>query len=228
MDWQKLTYFGLLLFTISVPLIRSFEHRIHYFGKWKFMGPGLAVTAGIFIIWDVIFTRNDVWHFNPEYVTGIFLMHLPLEEWLFFLFIPFACIFIYEVLNYFFKNFDYPGISKGITIFLLIGSVALTILYHDRTYTLVNSVFASLMLTIQLLLKTHNTYLSKFYRAYFVGIIPFLLVNGVLTALPVVTYNNAENLALRVYTIPVEDFAYYLSLFLMNLNFYEYFKSRSR
>ena len=227
MDWQKLTYAGLLLFTISVPLIRSFEHRIGYARKWKFMAPGLAVTAGLFIIWDVIFTRNDVWHFNPDYVTGIYLMHLPIEEWLFFLCIPFACIFIYEVLNYFFKDFHFPRLSIGITSFLLLGSLMLAVTNYDRTYTFVNSVFASIVLGAQLLLRTHRTYLSKFYRAYLVGIIPFLLVNGVLTALPVVTYNNAENLAFRVYTIPVEDFAYYLSLFLMNLNFYEYFKSRS-
>jgi hypothetical protein len=42
--------------------------------------------------------------------------------------------------------------------------------------------------------------------------------------MPVVGYNNEENLALRIYTIPVEDFAYLVNLLLMNLNLYELFK----
>jgi hypothetical protein len=55
-------------------------------------------------------------------------------------------------------------------------------------------------------------------------IFPFLLVNGVLTGTglsePVVKYNPAHILGIRIMTIPVEDFIYGFELFLLNLSLY--------
>jgi lycopene cyclase domain-containing protein len=39
-------------------------------------------------------------------------------------------------------------------------------------------------------------------------LIPFLIVNGLLTSIPVVIYNDNENLGIRIYTIPIEDTVY--------------------
>jgi lycopene cyclase domain-containing protein len=58
-------------------------------------------------------------------------------------------------------------------------------------------------------------------------LIPFFIVNGVLTGSwienQVVWYNNAENLGLRMGTIPAEDSIYAYSMILMNLFLFEYF-----
>jgi lycopene cyclase domain-containing protein len=48
----------------------------------------------------------------------------------------------------------------------------------------------------------------------------------VLTSLPVVGYNNEENLALRVFTIPVEDFVYLFTMLLMTVTSYEYLQKK--
>ncbi len=58
---------------------------------------------------------------------------------------------------------------------------------------------------------------ERFLAAYAICLIPFLLVNGLLTALPVVLYNDSENIGLRIYTIPAEDVFYGMLLVLGNV-----------
>jgi lycopene cyclase domain-containing protein len=70
-------------------------------------------------------------------------------------------------------------------------------------------------------------WLSRFYVGYLFSLIPFFIVNGILTYLPVVTYDNAENLGIRLFTIPIEDTIYCLLLLLMNVTMYEWLKERS-
>jgi lycopene cyclase domain-containing protein len=225
MEVRNFTYAFLLAGSVIFPFILSFDRKVAFYKNWKYLFPATLITAAVFISWDIIFTRNNVWWFNEDYVTGIFIAHLPVEEWLFFFIIPYCCMFIYEVLRAYFpkekKQFILPLNILLFSLFLCI-----TILYIDRIYTAVNFGMASILLGLQFFLKTHKTYLFHFYFAYALSIIPFLILNGVLTGLPVVGYNDEENLALRIYTIPVEDFAYLVNLLLMNLNLYEFFKSK--
>jgi len=63
--------------------------------------------------------------------------------------------------------------------------------------------------------------LSSFYLTFLVMLIPFFIVNGILTGTgienEVVWYNNDENLGIRMLTIPVEDSVFAFSLILLNL-----------
>ena len=55
-----------------------------------------------------------------------------------------------------------------------------------------------------------------------------LLVNGYLTASPVVIYNPRFFLGFRLGTIPLEDFLFGFSMVTMTLIFWEYFKQRKK
>jgi len=225
MQIENFTYALLLAGSVSLPLALSFDRKVAFYKHWKHLFPATLITAAIFIIWDIYFTKHDVWWFNKDFVSGIFIAGLPVEEWLFFIIIPYCCIFIYEVSRAYFTR-EWKGFIIPLNVILFLLFLIITLTHLDRIYTAVNFGMAAGIIGLQFFLKTHKTYLFHFYTAYALSLIPFFLVNGVLTSMPVVGYNNEENLALRIYTIPVEDFAYLVNLLLMNLNLYEFFKNR--
>jgi lycopene cyclase domain-containing protein len=222
---KHFTYFFLLAFTLSYPLYKSYEDKVAYHKKWNALFPAILVSAIIFIAWDVWFTAIGIWQFNPEYVAGIWLFNIPLEEWLFFFIVPFSCVFIYEVLNYFIQNDPLKPYSGLITIVLAAVLLILAIMNIDRLYTVVTFIFLAVFLLFhQYVFKSE--YLGRYYLAWTVCLLPFMIVNGVLTAMPVLIYNNLENLNVRIYTIPVEDVFYGMLQLLLVITIYEYLKPR--
>lgn len=191
----------------------------------------MILTMVVFIPWDVVFTRHEIWGFNPDYFLNTELLSLPLEEWLFFICIPFACVFThYALLLYFPKMKLGENSSKTIAVGLMLILALLLIFNYDKWYTLVNFSLA-IPLTL-VVLKYNPKLLQHFFLTFLVMLIPFFIVNGVLTGSwiesQVVWYNNAENLGLRMGTIPVEDSIYAYSMILMNLFFFEYFTQKSK
>lgn len=185
----------------------------------------MAITGLVFLFWDVLFTVKGVWSFNPKYITGINVLQLPIEEILFFLTVPFACIFIYACCNYYIKWIINIRLTRIISNLIVIFSILILVFYHHRLYTAVTfSLLVVLVALFQFLWQVR--WLSRFYIAYVVALIPFYIINGVLTGLPVVLYNNAENIGRRIGTIPVEDHFYCMALLLMNVGFFEYFRLR--
>ena len=73
-------------------------------------------------------------------------------------------------------------------------------------------------------------WMGRFYFTFLALLIPFLLVNGLLTGMgipgEVVRYNDEENLGIRILTIPVEDIFYGMLMQLMAVTFYETARAR--
>ena len=57
--------------------------------------------------------------------------------------------------------------------------------------------------------------MGKLGLMWLVHLLPFFTINGVLTALPIVWYNDNENLGIRLGTVPLEDAFYSLLLLLI-------------
>lgn len=219
------SYLLINLLTVFFPIILSFDKKVHFYKKWKFILPGLILSGILYLVWDYIFTINQVWSFNQDYITGIKLLELPVEEILFFITVPFACIFIYECLICYFSIRIPAKISQGISYILMAFCLIMLVLNHDKLYSLIN--FSTLAVILAYTLwQQPKLDMGKFYIAYLVSLIPFYIVNGILTAIPIVSYNDAENMGFRVGTIPFEDHFYSMSLFLLNLLLFEYFRSK--
>jgi len=223
MEPANFTYLFLLILSLSYPLYKSFEDRIQFYKKFKYIFPAIVLTAIPFLAWDVAFETKHIWQFNPEYTLGFNILGLPVEEWLFFFIIPFACFFIYEVMLYFFPAKTTKLIKVTVRIASLLFFITAIFAFH-LSYTFVSFILASVVLLIIVQWKVVSYKLSGFFKGYFVSLLPFLLVNGILTKMPVVLYNNGENLSLRIFSIPVEDMVYLLSLLFINFTIYELLK----
>jgi lycopene cyclase domain-containing protein len=217
---MKNLYLSIDLLTLSVPLLFSFHPKIRFDRTWKALFVAIGCVAVPFLIFDSLFTALGVWSFNPEYITGVRLINLPMEEILFFICIPYACLFTFYCLDKFLVLSWNP---KAENIFCILFSAALLVagfLSLQKIYT--SSTFISTAVFC-LLLKFvfHINWFGKAVSVYVILIFPFLLVNGILTGTgieaPVVSYNPLYNLGIRVMTIPVEDFIYGFELFLLNL-----------
>ncbi|MBK9358569.1 MAG: lycopene cyclase domain-containing protein [Bacteroidales bacterium] len=223
-------YFWINLLSISVPLLVSFDRRLKFHRNWKFLFPAMLATMVVFIPWDVYKTDSGVWGFNPDYLQGYYIINLPVEEWLFFIAIPYACLFTYHSFGYLIKK-DYLGpYAKAITATLILILLIVAVLNPMRTYTFVTFLAAAVFLTLHLFVFRAD-YLGRFYVMYLATLVPFFIVNGALTGSftpePVVWYDNSRNLGIRMGTIPVEDSVYGLLLLLMNTTVYEWLRSRS-
>lgn len=226
MEFQNFTYLLLMLGSLAVPLIFSFEKQVRFYTQLKYLFPAILFSGAIFIMWDLRFEELGIWRFNAEYVTGIYILNLPVEEWLFFLVIPYFGVFIYEVLKVKLSGFEKPNIFLAISLVLLVAFALLAYFARQRLYTFFTFFLLTIYFGYTVFRNRFKPHYTKFYLTWVVMLVPFLIVNGILTALPVVEYNEVHTLGIRFLTIPVEDFFYFFLLLLMNLTIYEYIKKQ--
>lgn len=221
------TYLLILFFTVIICFIASFDSRIRfdrYFGAYL---KSAFLVAIPFISWDVWFTAKGVWWFNTDYTLGIVIAGLPLEEWLFFIFIPFSCIFTYFCFDKFFKLGWLSSFNNLIVFVSLIVCMVIALLHYDKIYTLVTAITTSATL-IYLHFIARADWIGKASLVFTILLLGFFPVNGVLTGtaleMPIVNYNSGDFLGIRILTIPIEDAVYGYTQFLLVLYFFKKFK----
>lgn len=224
---SKYLYSGLLIFSVIYPLAQSFEWRIKLYKNWKSLFVSIFTIILLFIPWDIWFTKEGVWWFSKEYTLGFTILGLPIEECLFFIVVPYACIFIYEVLNFYIKKDFLRPIAKYFFIILGLILIFCSILYFSRYYT--SLTFGLTGISCFLVAFIQPTWIGRFLLMYLVSFLPFLLINGVLTGCfiksPIVNYNSAEIIGFRIFTIPIEDSIYNLLMLLIVVSLFEKFRN---
>lgn len=228
---MKYLYLWLNIGSFIVPFLFSFHPRLQFYKKWKSLAMGILIMMAVFIPWDILFTQNGFWGFNEAYTTGYSFLSLPIEEWLFFICIPYACLFTHYSILALFPNLSLAKQTVEIIYVTLLVILIITLwYYYDRWYTLVN--FSYGIIVLGLVYNYKKQLLQVFFPTYLVILIPFFIVNGVLTGTgidgQVVWYNNTENLGLRMLTIPVEDVIYNLGMLLTVFACVEWFEGRKK
>jgi lycopene cyclase domain-containing protein len=222
---MKFLYLLIDFFTIIIPLLFSFHPKIKFYKTWKQFFIASIVVAIAFLTWDAVFTEIDVWSFNTRYVMGIYFFNLPIEEILFFICIPFSCVFTFYCLDKFY-NLRWSDKSEkyfASILFVLLMSGAL--IFGERLYTAITFITTGFV-CVFLKFIFRVTWFGKAISVYALLLVPFFLVNGILTgsglAEPVVNYSKTEIMNIRLFTIPFEDVFYGLELFLLNLAIYKW------
>ncbi len=228
---DRYLYLALNIGSISGPLLFSFYPKANFSKELKYLLPAILATALVFIIWDEWFTQWGIWGFNSRYLTGIYLGSLPLEEVMFFIFIPYACLFIYFSSSYLTKRDYFASVHPHVTAFLIVFLVITATFFLDHLYTSIT------FFSLALFLSLHRWYwkssfMGHFYFSYLFVLIPFFIVNGILTGSfidqEIVWYNNEENLGIRIGTIPADDFFYNMLMLLTVTTIYEALKKRQK
>mgnify|MGYP006277457255 CR=1 FL=1 len=229
-------YLTLNILILLFPLLFSFKWVFPYYKNYKPLAASILIVGGTYILWDLIVTMRGDWWFAEEYLIGIEFI-IPLEEALFFVVVPYSCIFIYENLQYFFPDKEVK-FNKWIYYVIAILLAIVAIIFYHQEYT----ILALLSVTTFLLIAATwfpDLLQSRNYWAYIgLSFVAFLIFNYLLTSIPIVLYNSdaiwggTYNEAVRqlwngrFITIPFEDFFYNFSMLSFYLLVYRYFKKR--
>ena len=222
-------YLFIDLACISIPFVASFHPKLNFYKEWKAYFPAMILVALFFLLWDEWFTRAGIWGFNDQYITGIKAGQLPLEEILFFICIPYACVFTYFSVKKLWINFPLKGQKQPIGFALLVFSFLVAALYFNKLYTFITFLLLAITIGFTYYLNRWE-HLPAIFFSYLL-ILPFFFIsNGLLTGFgieeEVVWYNNSENIGRRIATIPFEDAFYGFLLIVMNTELYEAIKKR--
>lgn len=218
-------YLLINIFTVAIPILMSFERKIKFYRYYPQVFLSILIVGIPFLIWDVIATIRNDWSFNSKYIIGIKLFYLPIEEILFFITIPFASLFLYETAKTYLPNSKIK-FSKTSSLIISIIVFLISFIFINKYYTFTVLIFFSIFFLINSF-KSEILLSSNIYWIWIAfTFIPFLIVNYLLTSLPIVSYSSKAILGIRFITIPIEDFLYSFSLLSFNLFFYLLFKEK--
>ena len=150
---------------------------------------------------------------------GISFAGLPLEEVLFFLFVPYSLLLVYEQAAFIFQDRTVPGKQgAGYTAGMLL--ILVSFLFVGKNYTFMAVFSAGIVLLGMSLFCAGIMVRLAFWACLISGFLLFILFNYFLTSLPVVIYNPSAVSGIRFLTIPLEDFFYNFTMMAVYLAFY--------
>ena len=97
---RHLGYFAMLAFTIVGSFWLEIFLKIEVLKRLKLVLKSLIPGGVIFLLWDGYAIAKGHWHFDRAQILGIYGPgHIPLEEYLFFIFVPIAAIMTIEAVT---------------------------------------------------------------------------------------------------------------------------------
>jgi lycopene cyclase domain-containing protein len=96
---QHLTYLAVLLACLLLTAPLELVLRARVYGRWRRAAAAILPVAAVFVLWDYLATAAGWWWFDEQFVTGVFIGILPLEELMFFLVVPICALLTFEAVR---------------------------------------------------------------------------------------------------------------------------------
>jgi lycopene cyclase domain-containing protein len=93
--WQYLCLLGLCV-VVTLPLEIVGGARVYR--RPRALLAAVTPVVIVFGGWDLLAVHHGEWWYSGRYTLGVWLLGLPVEEWLFFLVVPTCAVLTYEVL----------------------------------------------------------------------------------------------------------------------------------
>jgi lycopene cyclase domain-containing protein len=219
------SYLLINILTIIFPLILSADKKLKFYKNIPFLLQSMLFVSTAFIIWDAIAAKRGDWAFNPSHLIGFYIFGLPIEEILFFITVPYSCVFIYETVKLYINEKQF-GFSKWLFVMPTLFFAAGALIFYKYNYTFTVFVFTAVFFIAALLFKPVLLISKTFWITILISFLPFFVVNYFLTSIPIVSYNEFTFSGKRFVSIPYEDFLYSFSMISLWILIYDLAKDR--
>ncbi|MDX9883218.1 MAG: lycopene cyclase domain-containing protein [Prolixibacteraceae bacterium] len=194
--------------------------------KLRYGIPSVLISGIMFLLWDIRFTQMGVWNYHTNFTMGIFYKGLPLEQWLFYLVFPLAGWVVYEMVKTRFGTLDLGTVFTAVGLLMVAGLAVAAYLYRNQAYTFSVSLFTAVYLGYTIFRKQFQSHITHFFLTYIVLLVPYFLLNGMLSWNLVIEYHQEQVINIRVWMMPVENSVFLFLLMLIGCTVYEYFSER--
>ncbi len=97
---QRLTYLLVLAACVLATLPLEFVLQARVYRRWQRVLLAVLPVSAVFLVWDVLAASAGWWWFDDDYLIGLFLGRLPIEEILFFVVVPICGLLTYEAVRH--------------------------------------------------------------------------------------------------------------------------------
>jgi len=196
---------------LAIPLLVGAWRRAWFYDRIGVALRSVLLVAIPFIAWDAAVTGRH-WWFNPRYVLGVEALGLPIEELLFFVAIPLACVFTWEVVLSAPLARARPGLRWLYPVAWAMVPLGVAVAAHGEEYTGYALLALGVVAAVDHALGVGLLLAPRALAFFGLVLLLTLVFNGYLTGRPIVLYGERYQLGVRIGTVPVEDFVYGVAL----------------
>ncbi|QJR20753.1 lycopene cyclase [Brevinematales bacterium NS] len=221
---KKHTYTLISLGIFAGPFLLSFHPLAFFIQYLPAVFASVVIVGGLYIVWDMLAVKWGHWRFNNEYVGEVRWFGLPPGEWLFFVVVPYACLFVYEVSRVLFPvTEDIPSLWW---IQLVLGFLFMVLawVWRKQGYTLLAMGSVAFFWFLSAFFSPGIITSSTFWIFMGFSMVAFVIFDGLYVNLPTIFYNDTAIWGMKILRIPLEDFLYNFSLLGLALVVYLQFR----
>jgi len=226
MEIKNLTYLFLQLIYLVIPAVVSFKNNMRFAFRLRYLVPAVVFSGAIFVMWNMRFDQLGIWNYNPEYITGIYLVSVPVEEWLSFLLIPVSGAYVFDWMKIKLEKFEQQNIFVAISLVLFAGLGILAYVFRRNMFSFFTFFLTAIYLGYTVFRNRFKKNYAVFYAAFGITLLPFLAVSIISGVLPILSYSADHIMGIALFAIPIERFIYLFLMLLITITIYEYLGER--